>query len=208
MYKITLFFAFILFTIISCSKSNTSDCEAKLINDCFHTLEYNPVCGCNEVTYGNPGEAACNSITEYTYGRCKYDHTDIVGEWEFIGYEIEGATFKSAKKTHKYPHMGINFTSEKLDNDRYNLSGRSSINFISGNYDKVQKDQLQIDGFLSTKIGGSEEDLRYETLFTDNLVATTKYKTEDGFLELETIIFSNDGTSLDSKSNKMFFKKK
>lgn len=54
-----------LFT--SCEKPN---CEEQIIEGCFHTEEYNPVCGCNNVTYGNPGAANCHGITDYTMGAC------------------------------------------------------------------------------------------------------------------------------------------
>ena len=37
---------------------------------CVCTNEYMPVCGCNDVTYGNKCEAECKGITDYTQGPC------------------------------------------------------------------------------------------------------------------------------------------
>ena len=46
------------------------ECVAELIPDCLYMMVYDPVCGCDGITYGNSGEAACNSILEYTEGEC------------------------------------------------------------------------------------------------------------------------------------------
>tara|TARA_B100000579_G_scaffold152800_1_gene124178 strand:+ start:8627 stop:8941 length:315 start_codon:yes stop_codon:yes gene_type:complete len=46
------------------------ECVAELIPDCFYLMVYDPVCGCDGITYGNSGEAACNHILEYTEGEC------------------------------------------------------------------------------------------------------------------------------------------
>ena|SRR5690606_19310457 len=39
--------------------------------DCVCTMEYNPVCGCNEKTYPNACTAECNGIKTYTAGPCE-----------------------------------------------------------------------------------------------------------------------------------------
>ena len=47
-----------------------SDCVAELTPDCVFISVWEPVCGCNGVTYSNSAEAACNNIFEYTEGDC------------------------------------------------------------------------------------------------------------------------------------------
>jgi len=52
----------------NCKKSA---CKENPKEDCVCTMEYNPVCGCNNKTYGNACAAECAGITEYTKGPCK-----------------------------------------------------------------------------------------------------------------------------------------
>ncbi|PBQ33111.1 hypothetical protein CNR22_15430 [Sphingobacteriaceae bacterium] len=54
--------------ITSCSKN---ECKEKAKANCICTMDYKPVCGCNEKTYSNACEAECNGITNYTQGECK-----------------------------------------------------------------------------------------------------------------------------------------
>ncbi|MFZ1749839.1 MAG: Kazal-type serine protease inhibitor domain-containing protein [Saprospiraceae bacterium] len=55
-------------SLISCADDS---CVPNPQSDCFCTKQYDPVCGCNNITYGNACEAGCDGITEYTKGECK-----------------------------------------------------------------------------------------------------------------------------------------
>lgn len=57
--------SFIL-AFISCKKS---DCKEINCTGAV-TLDYAPVCGCNNITYSNFSEAECHGIEEYTTGEC------------------------------------------------------------------------------------------------------------------------------------------
>ncbi len=52
----------------SCNKQT---CKAHLKPDCFYTMQFDPVCGCDGKTYSNAGEASCNSIEVVHKGPCK-----------------------------------------------------------------------------------------------------------------------------------------
>ncbi len=62
--------AFILFVVASCCKEDSTTCIEIINNDCVCTLQYDPVCGCNNKTYGNACIASCSGITEFTPGEC------------------------------------------------------------------------------------------------------------------------------------------
>ena len=62
-------FAF-LCSIFGCT---TKKCIEKESDDCVCTMQYDPVCGCNDKTYSNACEAECHGITTYTTGPCKDD---------------------------------------------------------------------------------------------------------------------------------------
>ena len=67
-------------------------CIAIPIDDCFALAVWDPVCGCDGVTYSNSGYASCNSIYDFTDGACTSQEgictsnsgIEImeVGEWE------------------------------------------------------------------------------------------------------------------------------
>ena len=64
---------FSVFISVSCNKDG--ECEEKTCNDNYIQL-YDPVCGCNNVTYSNSSEAECKGINSYTKGKCKKEVSD------------------------------------------------------------------------------------------------------------------------------------
>jgi len=62
----TLFGLLLLCALISCKK----DCVVEP-EPCGCIWVYDPVCGCNNVTYGSACEARCDGVVEYTEGECE-----------------------------------------------------------------------------------------------------------------------------------------
>ena len=43
---------------------------SKVVNNCVFPTVYEPVCGCNGLTYSNSSAAACDGVTNYQEGPC------------------------------------------------------------------------------------------------------------------------------------------
>ena len=67
MKKLLLLFIPLIF-FFGCDEEQ--ECVSELIPDCAYLMVYDPVCGCDGITYSNSGEAVCNNIFEYTEGTC------------------------------------------------------------------------------------------------------------------------------------------
>ena len=55
----------------SCSKGpEPANCKAVENSDCVCTMEYAPVCGCDEITYSNTCHANCAGVEVISQGEC------------------------------------------------------------------------------------------------------------------------------------------
>ena len=54
------------------------ECVASQIEECVYIALWDPVCGCDGITYSNSGHAACNNILDFTIGQCGITD-DILG---------------------------------------------------------------------------------------------------------------------------------
>jgi hypothetical protein len=62
---------FILITISCSDENDDSTCyDESLTNENPCTAEYMPVCGCDDITYGNSCEASNNGILLWDEGPC------------------------------------------------------------------------------------------------------------------------------------------
>lgn len=63
----------ILLNLSFCSDDN-NDCKGEIPDWCTHvdiSPEYDPVCGCDGITYHNAGTAECSGVTSFKEGECK-----------------------------------------------------------------------------------------------------------------------------------------
>lgn len=67
----SLFILLMWMSIGMTSSCSSKKCIERPIADCVCTLQYDPVCGCNNKTYSNACAAECAGIKVYQKGPCE-----------------------------------------------------------------------------------------------------------------------------------------
>jgi len=52
------------------SNKNNTDCKGEAVKDCICTMQYDPVCGCDNKTYSNDCVAKCAGVKNWKKGEC------------------------------------------------------------------------------------------------------------------------------------------
>lgn len=170
--KNTLFIGFLTLVIAACHPAQ--NCVEKPKPDCICTMQYDPVCGCNNKTYGNACMAACAGIKSYVKGECKQ-----TGATGLEGRTWVLATFDSGAQAQDVPdNIGI---SVKFDNGK--IDGNGGCNHVGGGY-TLSGNSLNIKGLLSTKMF-CEAAAKWETMFLQRLEKSKTYKIEGEVLEID-----------------------
>lgn len=170
--KNILFAGFLALAATSCHPSQ--DCVENPKPDCMCTLQYDPVCGCNNKTYGNACAAACAGIKSYVKGECKQSNAVVLE-----GKIWQLTTFDSGAQAQQVPDsiaISVKFEGGKID-------GNGGCNHIGGGY-TVNGKNLNVTGLFSTKMF-CEAAAKWETMFLQRLEKSRTYKIENQMLEID-----------------------
>jgi heat shock protein HslJ len=171
-----IFNFFIALSIIflwSCGKTN--DCEPNPKKDCICTLQYDPVCGCDGVTYGNACMAGCQGVEVVSKGEC--GARKLQNNWNFIGYKTaENINLKTPTQKHKFNQMTLNILNEVNAQGEMKMGGKSAINFFDGTYKITTNNNISLKVGLTTRIAGTEEALAYEDRYINAIDAAKSFE--------------------------------
>jgi Heat shock protein len=175
-----IFPVFALASFLACKSAKTAaptpppvGCVEEVKPDCICTMQYDPVCGCNDKTYGNACLADCAGIKTYKKGECPKD----------AGVKLEVTVWQLAEIGSPGNAQAIPSDidiSIKLEEGR--LSGRGGCNNIGGSY-SLNKDKLQFGQVMTTKMF-CENAMQWETRFLQFLGKSQSYAIKGETLEI------------------------
>lgn len=182
--KFTLHLAALLLLAIACNPAK--NCVEKINPDCITTLEYDPVCGCNNKTYPNAGSAKCAGIKKYTRGACPQDQTAMLEKtlWQLSSF-VAGAENQVVPSD----------ISISLQFENGKVSGNGGCNNIGGAYIH-DGNTVTVSNLLSTKMYCAPA-MRWESQFLQWLSQSQSYTIQGETLEINCgdagkLIFQKD----------------
>ncbi len=168
--KNTLSTAALLLLAIACNPAK--DCVENLKPDCVCTMQYDPVCGCNNKTYGNACVAQCAGIAKFTKGACPQD-AEITLEatnWQLTAF-VSGAENQAVPND---VSITVKFFEGKA-------SGNGGCNSFSGPYIH-DGNSLSVSDIVSTKMACPA--LQWENQFLQWLAQSQSYAIQGETLEI------------------------
>lgn len=199
--KQILFFSLLVSILFSHCKDNDVICLGNPKSDCVCAEIYEPVCGCDGVTYSNPCHADCAGVNEYSPGLCGNAITQsITAFWSFMGYVNEdGVSETMPEKSHNF-EVFVDFSDEKNEDNSLKFSGQAAINSFGGDYKTQNEKLINIKNLEHTEKAGNAAENSFEANFFNALNGVTEYTVGNNIL-----IISFTTTT---KSDKMVFIKK
>ena len=169
MKKLMLFA--VLFSAVSCHSAQK--CVEKQKPDCICTMQYDPVCGCNNKTYGNACSAKCAGITKYTPGECPVQATaNLEGNvWRLRTFSVDPA-----------PVAVPDDVVITLQFNNGTVKGNGGCNNIGGTY-ILKEEALTMSGIYSTKMF-CEKAAKWENMFLERLAKSQTYNLNAELLEI------------------------
>jgi heat shock protein HslJ len=115
----------------------------------------------------------------------------ILGQWQMMGYvKKDKVDVNNVSRKIPYENVTVVFNNKEEDK-KLQFSGRSSVNFIGGNYETpyltTSDDKLTITNTIRTKIAGTLEALQFEDEYVDNLNNAASYNIKGNVLTIKVI---------------------
>lgn len=149
-------------------------CIEKPKPNCICTMQYDPVCGCNNKTYGNACAAQCAGIKTYTKGECPDQST---AKLEGVIWKLK--TFDLKPRPEQVPEN----VTISLQFDAGKLSGNGGCNRMGGTY-VLEGNTLRTSQLFSTKMF-CENTMKQESMFLQMLEKSQSYSLKDKALEID-----------------------
>ncbi|MDX1913401.1 MAG: META domain-containing protein [Saprospiraceae bacterium] len=171
MQKMWLFFAFLPLWACHAPKP----CVEKINTDCMCTMQYDPVCGCNNKTYGNACAAQCAGINTFVKGECPPGSATAKLEgrtWQLTVFAVG----PEPKTVPTDVNIYVRFEGGKME-------GNGGCNRIGGQYEK-KKNTLLISQIYSTEMF-CDKAQQWETMFVQMLENSQSYTLSAESLEIQ-----------------------